>query len=484
MPLAGGDQFAGFTVQRLLGAGGMGEVYLVQHPRLPRLEALKILPANATSDDSYRERFNREADLAASLWHPHRRRAHDRGEHEGQLWISMDLVEGTDAAKLLDGQPNGLPVGDVVEIVSAIADALDFAHQRGLLHRDVKPANILLTTAVAGQRRILLADFGIARHTEDISGLTATNATIGTVAYSAPEQLLAHPISGSADQYALAATAFHLLTGAPVYPDSNPAVVIGKHLTGPPPPLSERRPELRALDPVLARGLSKNPADRFATCLDFANALKAAASGVPASIPHAPPTTPTPAPVTMPGPTNFAPGPPVAYPTNVAPVLHAPRRRAVLMPIFLAVLLIGAVAFAVIVTKERNRPVGGPPAWQPYVDAGGKFAVAVTTINYNTPEVDIQRITDTTTGSYRDDFTKTLPVLLSAVREVKSVSTGTLTGAGLESLDGDTAKVLASVSVKTATANDPDPAAKTQRLRLTVVRQGNEYKISGMEGVS
>src|SRR6476620_11335448 len=214
MPIAEGAVFAGYTIVRLLGTGGMGEVYLVQHPRLPRREALKILPPNVSADPEYRQRFAREADIAASLWHPHIVAVHDRGEHDGQLWITMDYVEGTDAARLMrDRFPHGMPPKDVLEIVSAVADALDYAHERYLLHRDVKPANILITNPRMGERRILLADFGIARVANDINGITKTNTTVGSVAYAAPEQLTGRTLDGRADQYALACTAFHPFHG-------------------------------------------------------------------------------------------------------------------------------------------------------------------------------------------------------------------------------------------------------------------------------
>ena len=215
MPIADGAVFAGYTIVRLLGTGGMGEVYLAQHPRLPRLEALKVLPEDVSADPEFRQRFAREADIAASLWHPHIVAVHDRGEHDGQLWIAMDYVEGTDAAQLVrDRYPHGMPPKDALEIVSAIADALDYAHERYLLHRDVKPANILLTDSRAGDRRILLADFGIAKAANETHGLTATNMTVGSVAYAAPEQLTGKKLDGRADQYALACTTFHLLTGS------------------------------------------------------------------------------------------------------------------------------------------------------------------------------------------------------------------------------------------------------------------------------
>jgi serine/threonine protein kinase len=177
MPLQDGASFAGYTVRRLLGSGGMGEVYLVEHPRLPRLDALKVLREPVSASAEFRVRFNREAELAASLWHPHIVGLHDRGEFEGRLWITMDYVDGTDAAQMLkDRHPNGMPLDEVT-------------------------ANILLTDGRGAQRRILLSDFGIARQMGDVSGLTATNHAIGTVAYSAPEQLMGAHVDGRADRY-------------------------------------------------------------------------------------------------------------------------------------------------------------------------------------------------------------------------------------------------------------------------------------------
>jgi serine/threonine protein kinase len=270
--LPAGAVFAGYTIVRRLGAGGMGEVYLAQHPRLPRRDAVKILPGELTENLEFRQRFNREADLAASLYSEHIVGIHDRGEYEGQLWISMDYVEGTDAAQLLRQYPSGMSKAAVVEIISAVADALDYAHSRGLLHRDVKPANILLSDATP-RRRILLADFGIARELGEISGLTATNMLMGTTAYCAPEQLQGLDLDARADQYALGCTAFNLLTGSAPFHGSNPAVVITQHLSAPPPRISQHRPELAELDGALAKALAKNPADRYATCTDFAVAL-------------------------------------------------------------------------------------------------------------------------------------------------------------------------------------------------------------------
>lgn len=252
----------------------MGEVYLARHPRLNRNDALKVLPRELAEDPDYRRRFEREADAAAGLFHPHIVGVHDRGEYDGQLWISMDFVDGFDALTLMRRHfPDGLPRDQVSEIVDAVADALDYANNRGLLHRDVKPANILVAEQEPARRRIMLADFGIARRLDDTSGLTATNMTVGTLNYAAPEQLTGSAIDGRADQYALAATVFHLLTGKAPHAHSNPAVVISRRLSEPPPRLSDTRPDLADLDAVLASGMATQPADRFASCGEFAAAL-------------------------------------------------------------------------------------------------------------------------------------------------------------------------------------------------------------------
>jgi len=275
MPLDVGEVFAGYTIVRVLGAGGMGKVYLASHPRLPRQDAVKVLPMDLTADPEFRARFMREAELAAGLSHPHIVAIHDRGEHDGHFWISMDYVAGTDAGELMNEHyPDGMPVDEALPIITAVALALDHAHHRGLLHRDVKPANILLTDPDGQERRIFLADFGIARRIDDAAGLTATNMTVGTVAYAPPEQLKGEAVDGRADQYALACTAFHLLTGAPPYVHSNPAVVITQHVIGHPAPISERRPELAPLDWVFAVAMARKPAGRFGSCAEFAEQLR------------------------------------------------------------------------------------------------------------------------------------------------------------------------------------------------------------------
>jgi serine/threonine protein kinase, bacterial len=292
-PIDSAEPFAGYTILRQLGAGGMAEVYLALHPRLPRRDVIKVLAEAVTADPEFRERFNREADLAATLWHPHIVGVHDRGEFNGHLWISMDYVSGTDASRLVkERYEEGMPIDEVCEILRAVAGALDYAHDRGLLHRDVKPANILIAHPEDEERRILLADFGVARHLGDISGITETNVAVGTVAYAAPEQLTGSPIDGRADQYALAASAFHLLTGAPPFRHTNPIAVISQHLHEDPPLLSEYRPDLAELDEVFRKALSKRPEDRFDRCRAFAEAIGEHVGDVPGARARTASTTP------------------------------------------------------------------------------------------------------------------------------------------------------------------------------------------------
>jgi serine/threonine-protein kinase len=287
MPLVSGATAAGFNIVRLLGGGQIGELYVAEHPRLPRQYALKILPADLSADPEYRFRFQQESDRAAALSHPNIVGLHDRGEFEDRLWLAMDYVDGTDAAQLLtDPYPDGMPPDLVIEVVSAIADALDYAHEQGLVHRYVNPSNILLTDSAPGRRRILLAGLGVARRPDETNSLTRANLGIGTVSYAAPEQLMDDSIDGQADQYALACTAFHLLTGWPPFAHMNPAVVISKHLNGAPPRPSDVNPELIYFDAPFARALMKAPAERFPQCREFAKALEARGN-LKSSIPSA-----------------------------------------------------------------------------------------------------------------------------------------------------------------------------------------------------
>lgn len=347
MPLGRGDLFAGYTIVRLLGSGAVGEVYLAKHPTLPRHDALRILPARVSADPTFRDRFYREADLAATLWHPSIVGVHDRGDFDGRLWIAMDYVYGTNAAQLIKDQyPSGMPAHTVCKIVTAVAGALDYAHQRRVLHGDVNPANILLTDPEDNVRRILLADFGIARLGHDISGVTT---------YSAPEVLMGSNIDGRADQYALAATAFHLFTGAP--PD------------GPPPKLIDMRPDLAHLDQVLSTALAQDPADRFDRCRQFAAALRerAADSKADDSAPvgasgarHA--AGPGARPASSPAPERRHSGTTQSTVAKSGRRADGRRRRWMLLgaaTVVVALIAIGAIGY---IAQQKHKTIASPPA--------------------------------------------------------------------------------------------------------------------------
>ncbi|BBX27713.1 serine/threonine-protein kinase [Mycolicibacterium alvei] len=505
MPLNSGDMFAGYTIQRLLGSGGMGEVYLARHPRLPRQDALKIMPASLTGDAQYRDRFNREADIAASLWHPHIVGLHDRGEYEGQLWIAMDYVDGTDAARhVRDRHPDGMPLREAVEIVTAIAEALDYAHERNLLHRDVKPANILLTGPEVARRRILLADFGVARRIDDISGLTATNMAVGSMAYSAPEQLLGQPVDGRADQYALAASTFHLLAGHSPFHHSNPAVVISKQLNELPPSLGTERPELAYLDEVVLKGMSKDRADRYPRCSDFAKGLAGArpTARPAAPLPQQPPAPQRPQPVssepprviTAPGftaPAHPVVGAPHSSPhwSGPSPIPH-PRRpqkvsaARVVVPSVLAVILLCAIGFA-ISQFVRDVPVAQTtPSWQPYVDAAETFALHTVTVSADTVDTDLAMIMDGATDEFRADLQNQAPQIKKKATDLGVMTDGTVTGAGIESLFSDEAVVLVTVDTKVTVTTNRVGVVSLQRVRVTVAHVDGSYKASKLEFVN
>jgi serine/threonine-protein kinase len=352
MPLAAGETFAGYAIVRQLGSGAMGEVYLAEHPRLPRRDALKVMAPKVSSDAEYRERFNREAQNVATLWHPNIVAIHDRGEDEGRLWIAMDYVEGTDAGQLLleKDYRRGMPPADVVRIIGAVADALDYAHQRQLLHRDVKPANILLANMDSDRWRALLSDFGIARRVDDSSGLTETNMAVGTVAYAAPEQLMGLTLDGRADQYSLAATAFELLTGSHLYLDRNPAVVISRHVSAPPPAIADRKPELSDLGPVLSKALAKQPGDRYDSCTDFANALARHLDGHVSDV----------------GDTMLA-TPVSATASGAGGKKGRMWWLGVASAILIALLLVGGVVAGILVARHQSEVVAQPPPSAPSV---------------------------------------------------------------------------------------------------------------------
>ena len=263
-----GSRVGGYRIDGLIGRGGMGAVYRATQLKLERTVALKLIAPEAAGDVLFRERFKRESLIAASVEHPNVVPIIEADEDGERLFIAMRYVEGTDLATMIRVQER-LPVELAVEIVAQIAAGLAAAHERGLVHRDVKPANILL----AGPQthpHVYLTDFGIARRLQD-EGLTATGRILGTLEYIAPEQCRGQQLDARADVYALGCVLYQLVTGAVPYPRSSPIAQIEAHLYEPPPRVSDTRPDIpAALDEVILRALAKNPEDRFLTAIQLA----------------------------------------------------------------------------------------------------------------------------------------------------------------------------------------------------------------------
>lgn len=248
-----GAELAGYRIDSLVGRGGMGSVYLAEHRGLRRKVALKVLAPELAADRGFRERFVRESQLAASLEHPNVVPIYDAAEAGGVLFIAMRYIAGKDLKATLEREGR-LSEERVARVISAVAAALDAAHAAGLIHRDVKPANVLIGT----DGHVYLTDFGIAKAASG-AALTKTGSFVGTVDYCSPEQIEGRPLSAAADEYALACLAFECLTGRTPFARDSEAAMMHAHLVDPPPSARALRPELRAgLDAVLARGLAKD----------------------------------------------------------------------------------------------------------------------------------------------------------------------------------------------------------------------------------
>ncbi|MGI5216977.1 serine/threonine-protein kinase [Nocardia sp. CA-290969] len=345
---APGTVVGGYRIERVLGGGGMGTVYLVAHPRLPRQDALKVLAPEHGADPEFRARFLREAELLARLDHPNIVAIRDRGVQDEFLWLAMQFVDGIDAAELLRRNPGGLAPAVVAHIAREVAQGLDEAHRAGLLHRDVKPANILLEPRPGGPDRVYVTDFGIARPAEGTS-LTETGTVLATLAYAAPEQLRGAAVDARADVYALGCTLYELLVGTKPFPHGDAVAVMRAHLAETPPRPSVADPRLPvAVDEVFATALAKDPAHRYPSCGALARAVAEAISPGTAG-------TPPPASKNHPAASPDRPFVPRPLPDLTPP---PPARRSALLLAGAAVALVLVVVVGVVVLSGGGDPPG------------------------------------------------------------------------------------------------------------------------------
>ena len=285
-----GSRVAGYRLEEKIGEGGMAVVFRAQDERLQRQVALKILSPALTADEKFRRRFIRESRSAAAVDDPHIIPVFDAGDADGVLFIAMRYVPGGDVGTLVR-RLGPLPRARAAAVVSAVASALDAAHAAGLVHRDVKPANMLLDARPGRPDHVYLSDFGLTKSSSSTS-LTSTGHFMGTLDYSAPEQIRGQQVDPRTDEYALACVAFALLSGAPPFRRDQAMAVMYAHLSAPPPMLTSLRPDLPpAVDEVMQRGLAKAPEDRYRSCGKFADALRIALglrryNSDPANAPH------------------------------------------------------------------------------------------------------------------------------------------------------------------------------------------------------
>ncbi len=273
-----GARIANYQIEQLIGRGGMAVVYRATDIRLDRMVALKILSPDLARNDAFRQRFIRESRAGAAVDHPHVIPVFEAGDAEGVLFIAMRYVAGQDVRALIE-RVGKLSTARTVEIVAQVASALDAAHSHGLVHRDVKPANMLLASVSDGSRadHVYLSDFGLSKQSLSSPSLTRTGQFLGTLDYMSPEQISGRAVDGKTDLYALGCAAFEMLTGQPPFKRDANLAVMWAQVSAEPPSVHQWRPELSpVVDQVLGRALAKAPGDRQADCTEFAQALREA----------------------------------------------------------------------------------------------------------------------------------------------------------------------------------------------------------------
>ena len=270
-----GREIAGYQIEEIIGRGGMGVVYRAEHIRLGRKVALKVVAPQIAREEKFRERFLRESRTAGTLDHPNVVPMYDAGEADGVLYIAMRFVDGVDLATMI-ARDGPLEPARAARIVAQVASALDAAHEAGLVHRDVKPSNVLLPVRGAGRgEHAYLGDFGLTKRVLSESGVTGSSAFLGTIAYVAPEQIEGRPVDAKADQYSLACLTYECLTGHRPYDRETDIATLYAHIRDPFPSVADAvAPELApAIDAILARAAAKKPADRYPSCGDMAEEL-------------------------------------------------------------------------------------------------------------------------------------------------------------------------------------------------------------------
>ena len=273
-----GSRLAGYRLDEQIGQGGMAVVYRAYDVRLERLVAIKVLSPELARDEAFRQRFIRESRTAAAVDHPNIIPIFEAGEANGVLFIAMRFVQGPNVQELVDTE-GPLPAARACHIISQVAAALEAAHSHGLVHRDVKPGNMLLDMAGGGDYpgHAYLSDFGLSKRALSVSALTSTGQFLGTLDYIAPEQIEARAVNGRTDEYALACSAYTMLTGQPPFVRDESVAVMWAQISAPPPKLTSRRPDLpAAVDEVMEKALAKVPTERYGTCPEFAAALRRA----------------------------------------------------------------------------------------------------------------------------------------------------------------------------------------------------------------
>ncbi|MGW6455759.1 serine/threonine-protein kinase [Streptomyces sp. NPDC055078] len=276
-----GKQIAGYRVEREIGRGGMAVVYRARDLRLERTVALKLLAPELARNDTFRKRFTHESRVAAAIDHPHIVPVFEAGETEGVLYIAMRYVAGQDLRALLNRE-GPLPAPKAGRIAAQVASALDAAHSHDLVHRDVKPGNILVAEGTDSDHpeHVYLTDFGLTKKSLSLTGFTTVGQFVGTLDYVAPEQISGRPVDGRCDVYGFACVVYETLTGAPPFQRDDDMALLWAHQFEPPPALTGSRPDLpAAVDAVLAKALAKGPDDRYDTCGQFVAELRAATGG-------------------------------------------------------------------------------------------------------------------------------------------------------------------------------------------------------------